>query len=270
MNVFGRTRLVAAALFNKAIETVVLAKISAFPTGAPNRLDRWVLNRIHQMMVRQIERMRLAAGEEEHRVSELPDAGVHNAEVVLRASNQAWSTEASRETDAIRQALGDSVAVHHIGSTAVAQLAAKPIIDLAVALPAERFEEELTRANAVLVRLGYRYVGVRGGYFFEKGPAPVRTHALQVHAADSGVLVDLLRFRDALRQNEALRKDYAATKAALAAHFPRQRLLYVTYKFHWIAEWQWREADARCWTEWFVGHKRTQIRLTKAWRPTTG
>ena len=47
--------------------------------------------------------------------------------------NPNWSLEFAKEAASIKQALaGNIIAVHHIGSTSVAGLAAKPIIDIIV------------------------------------------------------------------------------------------------------------------------------------------
>lgn len=259
-------RALLLAVSNKVVELVVLAKVRV-QRGSFTKVDSWTLEAIHRRMLMQVERMRaFAEMDEPMRASAPAPVGVSNTDVVLHVSDPAWRVEASREATALQRALGHGIQVHHIGSTAIEQLEAKPIIDLAAALPAENFSEELARMRQALEAAGYRYLGVRGGYFFEKGPAPVRTHALQVHVAGSAELAELLRFRDALRDDPALRTNYARVKVALAAFFPRQRIFYVTYKFHWIAERQWREAGARDWSAWFVAHKRSQSRLAKAAR----
>ncbi len=249
-----RVRAWLIALGNKAVEAVVLTKIRW--RGQPTKFDRWALAAVHKMMWRQVERMRREGAAGVTRVASDRGAGVHNSRVVLSVPKPEWRMDAEQEMARLQNVLGPRAEVHHIGSTAIEELPAKPIIDLAAALPAPTFREELARARAALGAAGYRYLGVRGGHFFEKGQAGVRTHALQVHAAKSTELGELLRFRDALRHDPVLRTDYARTKAALAAHFPRQRLLYVTYKFHWIAEWQWRTGGAADWATWFVAHRR--------------
>ena len=258
----SRARLTAVAIWNKTIELLVLAKIAALQNGVPRPIDRRALAQVHRLMLAQVERMRAST-------PAAPEAGtsstgVHNRAVALSAADPAWRAAADTEVAAIGRALGEHGAgVHHIGSTAIDGFVAKPILDFAAELPADDFPSRLGAARERLGALGYRYVGVRGGYFFEKGPAPVRTHALQVHAAGSPMLAELLRFRDALRSDAELRRDYAAVKAALAYHCPRARLLYASYKFHWIAELQWRQTEASDWAEWFVAHKRAQAQLAR-------
>lgn len=259
-----RIRAWLIALWNKAVEAVVLMKVGG--QGEPTKSDRWALAAVHRMMWRQVLRMRRSEADGLTRVVSDFGAGVHNSHVVLSLPKPEWRMEAAQEIARLQGVLGPRAEVHHVGSTAIGELAAKPIIDLAAALPARSFSEEFVRARTALGHAGYRYLGVRGGHFFEKGQDGVRTHALQVHVADSTELGELLRFRDALRSDPTLREDYALTKAALAAHFPRQRLLYVTYKFHWIAEWQWRTAGAADWASWFVAHRRALAKMGRAAR----
>ena len=261
MNALGRLRYMAVALLTKAIEVAVLAKIRVMG-GSPGTLDRWLLDATHRMMLRQIDRMR-ADVPESVAVADAT-AGIHNSQVALSPSNPGWGQAAIDETTTIRLALGDDcVAVHHIGSTAVAELEAKPILDLAAELSAPAFEQRIGAAIAALQGIGYRYVGVRGGLFFEKGPTPVRTHALQVHPAGSVVLLMLLLFRDLLREDSALRDEYAATKAVIAFHLPDQRWIYSLYKGHWIQERQWRHGAANSWVDWFVAQGIPQARFAK-------
>jgi GrpB-like predicted nucleotidyltransferase (UPF0157 family) len=259
-----RVRAWSIAIWNKAVELLVLTKVR-WQGGRLERFDRWALGAVHRLMLARVTRLRSTGDTGLTHVDERRTLiGVHNAVVVLTAPNPAWEYEAASEAAMLKRVLGDRAELHHIGSTAIVDLPAKPIIDLAAALPAERLVAGFSHTRVALANAGYRYVGVRGGHFFEKGPLPVRTHALQVHVAGSSELAELLRFRDALRADSALRTNYAATKAVLAAHFSRQRLLYVTYKFHWIAEWQWRTTGAADWATWFVAHKQSLARMVVA------
>ena len=257
-----RFSLAAAAALNKAAEKALLAKIFGRQRGRPGALDRRLLVWLHLRMVRRLELIR------HHRPATPPApdgaAGVHNARVALAPSDPAWRTSAATELAALRAALDPAAQVQHIGSTAIEDLVAKPILDLAVVLPPERFDATLPPTVRALQDLGYRFVGIRGGCFFEKGRHPVRTHALQIHPADSLVLADLLRFRARLVDEPDFRADYAAIKASLADLFPRQRVFYAIYKSHWIDECQWRHSGIAHWSDWFVAQEREQVRLAEA------
>lgn len=258
-----QTRAWLIAWSSKLTELIVCAKVR-WQGGEPTEFDRRMLHAMHRRMLDQIEHMRRVMGSVHSGFQPAPTrAGVHNAAVVLCASESSLRAEAQREAASLLSVLGAGVKVHHIGSTAIDQLAAKPIVDLAVALPPARFDEEFASVRTKLQRLDYRYLGVRGGHFFEKASAAVRTHALQVHPADSEILAELLRFRDALHQEDSLRSEYQAVKRTLAAYFSRQRLMYVLYKSHWIDDWQWRHSDEPDWAGWLLGQKRAHARLAR-------
>lgn len=259
-----RMRAARIAVWNKAIELAVLAKLR-WQGGEPTEFDRRALAGIHARMMNQLACMRRAvdpaAVANAAHVPVASTVGVHNAKVVLCAPIPGWAAEAAQEAALLKSTLGAHSAVHHIGSTAIERLAAKPVVDLAIALPSAQFDREFSSVRIKLGSLGYQYLGVRGGHFFEKATASVRTHALQVHPAESQILSELLRFRDALRDSDELRADYEATKRTLAVFFPHRRLLYVFYKSHWIDDWQWRHSGVAEWADWILNQKRAQTQL---------
>src|SRR5262245_61182780 len=59
-----------------------------------------------------------------------------NGPVLLAQYDPAWPGQFAHEEAKIREALGDLVVeIHHVGSTSVPGLAAKPIIDVCLVLP---------------------------------------------------------------------------------------------------------------------------------------
>lgn len=128
----------------------------------------------------------------------------------------AWPGLFDREAERIREALGERVLVlEHTGSTSVPGLTAKPIIDIALAVPDSADEDayfpELEATGYVL--------RIREPDWFEhrvfKGPdTNVNLH---VFSAGCPEIDHMLRFRDWIRSNEADRKLYEQTKCELAA-----------------------------------------------------
>lgn len=125
------------------------------------------------------------------------------------------------EAAAIEQAIGEIlVAVHHVGSTAVPGLAAKPVIDILLEVSSN---EKLDERNPAMAELGYEArgaFGIPGRRYFAKG-GDVRSH--HVHAFESGHpgLVRHLAFRDYLRAHPAVAAEYGELKcrnALLCAH----------------------------------------------------
>ncbi len=131
--------------------------------------------------------------------------------IVIADPDPAWPRRFEVERDRIAAALGDRAErIEHIGSTAVPGLAAKPIVDVLVAV----------------VRLDERDVGPleRAGYVLrvrEPEHLMFRTPALDVHVhlwpAGSPEVARHLAFRDRLRAVPGDRAAYERLKRALAA-----------------------------------------------------
>lgn len=141
--------------------------------------------------------------------------------IVVTEYNPAWPEMFRTESAAVREVLGGNcVAIHHIGSTAVPGLAAKPIIDL---MPVVRSLEEVDAAAPAFEALGYEYLGefgIPGRRYLRKG-GDERTH--QIHIFSEGSRRDIerhLAVRDYLRAHPAARDAYGALKAELARKYP--------------------------------------------------
>ncbi len=143
--------------------------------------------------------------------------------------NPAWANEFAAESARVRAALGNlAVNIHHIGSTSVPGLAAKPITDLMVTV---RRLDDAIACIAPLQSLGYTFVDHPQNTdrrFFKKGDP--RTHHL--HIVEHGGTEEWrhVAFRDALRADDRLRDDYAALKIKLAEQFTDNRPAYTDAK----------------------------------------
>jgi GrpB-like predicted nucleotidyltransferase (UPF0157 family) len=126
----------------------------------------------------------------------------------------------------------------HVGSSAVAGLAGKGIIDLL--LPAE--PADLPAITQALVELGFQHQ--RPAVFpasrpmlwgaFRHGPTDYRVH-VHVVPASSPEVAALRGFRDALRADPLLRRRYAALKRAIVAGGPVDPVVFSKAKHDWIA-----------------------------------
>ena len=128
----------------------------------------------------------------------------------------AWPGLFEREADRIRAVLGErAVLLEHTGSTSVPGLAAKPIIDITLAVPDSADEEAYVPA---LKAAGY-VLRIREPDWYEhrvfKGPdTNVNLHVF----SDGCTEIDrMIRFRDWLRTDQADRELYERTKRELAA-----------------------------------------------------
>lgn len=143
-----------------------------------------------------------------------------------------WAALGAEACRQVKQAGGDLIAdVQHIGSTAVPDLPAKPILDLAAAVFTIESMPGLVKK---LMPYGYLYRGdggISGGRLFIRESEPnVRTIHLHVIALDDIQWTNYIRFRDLLRQDPVLRKQYAKLKQELGKKFPDDRNAYTDSK----------------------------------------
>jgi GrpB-like predicted nucleotidyltransferase (UPF0157 family) len=108
--------------------------------------------------------------------------------------------------------------VEHIGSTAVPGLAAKPILDMLAGI---RDLDEARAAIPVLRQMGYRHADHRPheALWFYKQPGEdyeQRTHQLHLTRVDSALWRQRLAFRNALRRDAALLREYESLKQDLS------------------------------------------------------
>jgi GrpB-like predicted nucleotidyltransferase (UPF0157 family) len=152
------------------------------------------------------------------------DGPIHLAEY-----DPAWPGLYAREAARIRSTLGDRVRLlEHVGSTSVPGIAAKPIIDIVLAVPDSNDEPAYLPA---LEATGYVLRGREPEWYQHrlfKGPDTAVN--LHVFSADCTEIDRMLAFRDRLRTNDDERRRYEDAKRALAAR-------------HWV--WVQHYADAK-------------------------
>ncbi|MBM7584431.1 GrpB-like predicted nucleotidyltransferase (UPF0157 family) [Bacillus pakistanensis] len=146
-----------------------------------------------------------------------------------------WKVRYQNEKKKIRNLLKNvPITTHHIGSTSVEGLAAKPIIDILVELPTL---ESLNPFIDEFVEEGYVFKGENGipkrRYFqFEKdGTRLVHLHMYQ---KGNDEIHRHIAFRDYLREfpNEA--KQYGEIKQQLAKQFPSDIAAYINGKHEFV------------------------------------
>ena len=145
----------------------------------------------------------------------LGKVAVHDGPIVLVEYDPAWPARFEREAERIRSALGDkALLLEHAGSTSVPGLAAKPIIDIVLAVPDSTDEDAYVPA---LEAAGY-VLRIREPDWFEHRLVKPPDLSANVHIFSEGcVEIDrMLTFRDRLRTNEAERILYERTKRDLA------------------------------------------------------
>jgi GrpB-like predicted nucleotidyltransferase (UPF0157 family) len=162
-------------------------------------------------------------------------------EIKIVDYDPAWPGMFEEEAARLRLALAPDLilGLEHFGSTAIPGLAAKPIIDMLLAV--RSLAEARDSFRDPLERLGYLYWAEnpkRDRLFFVKGlppHAPHRTHHLHVTQLD-GELWRRLAFRDHLRTHREDAQRYEALKRDLAARYRDDREAYTEAKSAFIDE----------------------------------
>jgi len=153
--------------------------------------------------------------------------------IIVVPYDPAWPARFESEAQRIQGALGaEALRVEHVGSTAVPDLAAKPVIDILLGL---RTWPATAEAIAALVALGYEHRGdgnVPGREYFRWGVP--RTFQIHACAHNGSFWREHLAFRDLLRREPKTARDYAALKRDLAERFRSDRLGYTDAKAPFI------------------------------------
>lgn len=131
-----------------------------------------------------------------------------------------WRSMFEEEAARLRSVWGEQVVdVHHIGSTAVPGLVAKPIIDSMIVI---RDIAKVHNYDAGMTSLGYRprgecldTFGTPGRFYYSKESNGLRTHQAHVMEVGHPDIQDKLLFRDYLRAHPGIAEEYADLKTRL-------------------------------------------------------
>lgn len=148
-------------------------------------------------------------------MSDVLIGGIEKREIVIVDYDPLWPEKFQKHAAIIAQALGPrALGIEHVGSTAVPELAAKPIIDLVVVVEDSSDEEAYLPA---LLANGY-VLRVREPDWHQH--RMLRTPELDVHVHLFSLgcveVTRMVAFRDHLRNNSADRLRYETLKRNLA------------------------------------------------------
>lgn len=158
--------------------------------------------------------------------------------IVVVPYDDAWPRRFEAERELLERVLGPWLegAIHHIGSTAIPRIAAKPIIDMMAGV---RDFEEARAAFAPLHEHGYLYTPHRPGIAHHFAKPSLRlsemTHGLHLTEPGSDLWHERLAFRDALRADPTLVAEYETLKLRLAKEHRNDGLAYVQGKRTFVA-----------------------------------
>lgn len=152
-----------------------------------------------------------------------------------------WTGRADAERESLAALLGPWLVdgVEHVGSTAVPGLAAKPIVDLMASVT--DLDLVVAEASESLGDAGWCYVGPEldgrpWRRFFVKPDASGRRREAHLHLIEAGHARwgAQIAFRDALRRDPGLAREYAELKRRLAAEHGHDREAYTDGKAEFV------------------------------------
>ncbi len=148
-----------------------------------------------------------------------------------------WERRAEQEAERLRTALGPVlVCVHHIGSTAIPGIDAKPIVDI---MPVVASLDEFDRLVRAIEAIGYRVWGESGiegrRYCTVNGPIDGRREVqAHVFALGSPHIGRHMAFRDYMRAHAAEARAYEAEKHRCRGLHPHDSHAYSEAKAAWV------------------------------------
>ena len=166
----------------------------------------------------------------------------HAKPVIVVPHDPYWPELYKLESARIRDALGATVvAIHHIGSTSIPDIFAKPIVDILV----EATDlSEVDSRRGQMDMLGYEAMGecgIAGRRYFRKDNANGnRIHNVHTFLAGTPDALRHLAFRNFLRAHPACARRYSDLKRKLAAAHPDSIEKYMDGKNDFIQQVQQR------------------------------
>lgn len=155
--------------------------------------------------------------------------------VELEDYNNNWNEEYKKEEELLKNVLKDRIIeIHHIGSTAIKGLKAKPVIDIIIVI---KSLSDINEIEELLNDYDYSNRGQQGvsdRYFFAKGSEDARTHYIHFVEPNSDTYFNQVYFKKYLLEHPEYIKKYCDLKQDLASRFPDERAKYTQGKNEFI------------------------------------
>lgn len=157
--------------------------------------------------------------------------------IYLVPYDSSWPEKFQKEKELIEKTIREYITggIHHVGSTAIPGLSAKPIIDILVGV------ESLEKSRPcikILEKINYCYYPYKEKYehWFCKPSSEHRTHHLHLMVRDSPEFKAKIAFRDYLISQSETVTEYEVLKRDLAKKFKNDREGYTEAKTDFVKE----------------------------------
>ncbi len=155
--------------------------------------------------------------------------------VELSEYTPVWSEEYQSEEKLLKKVLGNKIKeIHHIGSTSIKGLKAKPVIDILIVIDSLN---EISEIEEILKPYDYENRGQQGvadRYFFAKGPEDARSHYIHFVEPNSNTYYNQVYFKRYLLEHPEYIKEYCNLKQELAVKYANERPKYTQGKNEFI------------------------------------
>jgi GrpB-like predicted nucleotidyltransferase (UPF0157 family) len=161
--------------------------------------------------------------------------GVERYKIRLLPHNKKWADEYRQVKRQIEQIWNDNIMdIQHVGSTAIKNIPAKPILDIAVRLKSIQYMDV-----DAFMRLGYEYCGPRGGcdtyhLYILRGENHISLRHIHCYDASNHEFFQLVGFRDYLNSHPDVAMKYSELKKKLAFLYSEDRETYTKGKEDFI------------------------------------
>ncbi|HOX41160.1 MAG TPA: GrpB family protein [bacterium] len=171
------------------------------------------------------------------------EIGLKKGIVKVEKYNPRWQEEFRKEQENLKKIFGNvAKSIEHVGSTSIVGLCAKPIIDIAVGVDALEDINEVKEKILKLPHYSVKEDNADGEILMRKG-SPVRegetkpdfiTHFIHIMEINGRKYRETLTFRDYLRANPEVLKEYEKLKQKLAIEYQNDRKTYFRAKDKFI------------------------------------
>jgi len=171
------------------------------------------------------------------------EIGLEKGFVKVEKYNPQWQEEFNKEKKNLKKIFGDvAISIEHVGSTSVVGLSAKPIIDIAIGVDSL---EDIAKVKEKILKFSHYSIkenNTDGEILMRRG-VPIKpgedkpsfiTHFIHIMEIDSRKYKETLVFRDYLRKNKEVLKEYDDLKQKLAIKYKNERKTYTKAKDRFI------------------------------------
>lgn len=156
--------------------------------------------------------------------------------IVVKPYNKKWKVKFKNGKNKLEKTFDDIIVeIHHIGSTAIPGIKAKPVIDIMVVVEDINKVDSYTEAMKALGYDPKGEFGIENRRFFQKG-GNNRTHHVHIFQQGNKEIKRHLNFRDYMRAHPKQAQKYSRLKETLANKYSHNISKYIEGKNDFIAE----------------------------------